>query len=323
MEVEIPKWDKRFLDQAAQVATWSKDPSSRLGAVAVLDRRIVATGYNGFPEGFPDDEELYNDRDTKLKYVVHAEENAIYNAARYGVSLKGATLYVDGIATCSKCAKAVIQSGVKRVVMRYKPMKSDWASSFEDTKFMFEKCGVEFFCYEIPKVDDEEDALYISLHSDEVEVGDRVEKNEVDYEGYNRLLFDNDLLECDYRFPECLSGVHTITHVAISNVDEIIKRVIPVTPSPLRISGYVTPSIMYRSEARVENEKRECVVRGDEPSGQANVGNEAKPNIQEAVGLGRRHGSYSDIFRELSTGPWSSQDGVCPVGSPEGSDEAP
>lgn len=145
----VEKWDLRFLDIAKQIASWSKDPSSKLGAVAVKDRRIVATGYNGFPVGVYDSESRYNDRETKLKFVVHAEMNCIYNAAKNGVSLEDATLYIDGIACCSECAKGVIQSGVGRVVMRYKPMKSGWAESFEITKQMFREAHVEFECYEV------------------------------------------------------------------------------------------------------------------------------------------------------------------------------
>lgn len=149
----VEKWDNRFLDSAKQVASWSKDPSSQLGAVVVIDRREVSRGYNGFPMGIADTTYRLTDREIKLKYVVHAEMNCIYNAARHGVSLVGATMYVDGIATCSECAKGVIQSGIKRVVMRYKPMKSRWAESFELTKEMFQEAYIEYECYEVEPPD--------------------------------------------------------------------------------------------------------------------------------------------------------------------------
>ena len=142
------KWDKYFLDIAKSSATLSKDPSSKLGAVAVRDQNILSTGFNGFPRKVLDLPERYNDRDTKLKFVVHAEMNCIYNAARNGVSLAGATLYVDGIATCADCAKGVIQSGAEKVMMRYKPMKSHWTSQFDLTKTMFNEAKVRFYCFE-------------------------------------------------------------------------------------------------------------------------------------------------------------------------------
>lgn len=143
------KWDDRFLDVAKLVASWSKDPSSHVGAIAVLDRKVVATGFNGFPKGVHDSESRYNNRDEKLKFIVHAEMNCVYNAAYHGQSLKGATLYVDGIATCSKCALGIISSGVYKVVMRYKTMKTHWAEEFELSKVLFNEAGIEFYCEEI------------------------------------------------------------------------------------------------------------------------------------------------------------------------------
>ena len=74
------KWDYRFLKIAKEVGTWSKDPSTQVGAIAVNDKRIIATGYNGFPKGIKDTDELLSDRQAKLKLMVHAEMNMIYNA---------------------------------------------------------------------------------------------------------------------------------------------------------------------------------------------------------------------------------------------------
>ena len=142
------KWEEYFLNIAKASASLSKDPSSILGAVAVRNGTILSTGFNGFPRGVHDLPERYADRETKLKYIVHAEENCILNAGREGVSLMGAVMYVDGIATCSACAKSVIQSGIDYVVMRYKPMKSHWAAEFELTKQMFSEAGVLFKCIE-------------------------------------------------------------------------------------------------------------------------------------------------------------------------------
>ena len=74
------KWDRRYLDIAKSVSQWSKDPSTKVGAVLVRDNRIVSVGYNGFPEGVDDSEERYNNRELKYDLVVHAEVNAIISA---------------------------------------------------------------------------------------------------------------------------------------------------------------------------------------------------------------------------------------------------
>ena len=86
------KWDRRFLELAHHISTWSKDPSTQVGAVLVRDGNIViGMGYNGFARGVYDTEERYSDRETKYKLVVHAEINAILMA---GAAARGATLYV-------------------------------------------------------------------------------------------------------------------------------------------------------------------------------------------------------------------------------------
>src|ERR1700677_378614 len=88
-------WEKRFIDLAVFISSWSKDPNTRVGAVIVgPDREIRSTGFNGFPRGIDDTPERLNDRDTKLKLVVHAEMNAILNGARFGTPMKGCTLYL-------------------------------------------------------------------------------------------------------------------------------------------------------------------------------------------------------------------------------------
>jgi dCMP deaminase len=112
------KWHNRYLDLARDVAHWSKDPSTQCGAIVIGESgQVLSQGYNGFPRGMDDSEELYNDRDTKYDRIVHAEMNAIYNCALNGVTPKGATLYVHGLPCCHECAKAIIQVGIKKVVM--------------------------------------------------------------------------------------------------------------------------------------------------------------------------------------------------------------
>ena len=83
MKNNMNKWDYRFIKLAKEIASWSKDPSTQVGAIAVNEKRIIATGYNGFPEGIEDDEERLKNREIKLTYMIHAEKNLIYNATTY------------------------------------------------------------------------------------------------------------------------------------------------------------------------------------------------------------------------------------------------
>jgi dCMP deaminase len=111
----LNKWDERFIRIAREVAGWSKDPGTKVGAVLVSDRRIIATGYNGFPHNISDSFERYADREIKLAYTVHAEVNAILNAAKSGATTDSSTLYVT-FPPCVNCSSAVIQAGITRVV---------------------------------------------------------------------------------------------------------------------------------------------------------------------------------------------------------------
>ena len=140
----LDKWDKRYLALAAEIATWSKDPSTQVGAVTVgRKKEVLSQGFNGFPRGIEDTEERYNDRETKYKFVVHAEMNAIYNATYSGTSLDGATLYVYGLPICSECAKGIIQVGIKKVVIEKSKAPERWNASVQRAQAMFDEAGVE------------------------------------------------------------------------------------------------------------------------------------------------------------------------------------
>ena len=132
-------WSIKYMKLAKEVASWSKDPSAKIGCVAVGKKgQILSQGYNGFPRGIHDSEERLNNREEKYKYVVHAEQNCIYNATLNGVSLDGADLYVFGLPVCSECAKGVIQVGIKRVFMCYPPdIPEKWEESKKVTFDMF------------------------------------------------------------------------------------------------------------------------------------------------------------------------------------------
>jgi len=146
------KWDKRFMNVAREISTWSKDPSTKIGAIIVNDeRRILATGYNGFPKGIEDtDERLYN-KEQKYTRVIHAEMNALMNALYNGVSVKDSTLYVWGLPVCSECAKNVIQAGIKRVVIPdYEVIDLRWEKVWlTKSQPMFEEAGLQISYLEL------------------------------------------------------------------------------------------------------------------------------------------------------------------------------
>lgn len=142
-------WDQKFFSLAKEYASWSKDPSTKVGAIAVNSQRdILSHGWNGFPRGIKDTEERLNDRPTKYKYMVHGEMNCIYNATRMGRSLNDSDLYVYGLPVCSECAKGIIQVGIKNVFMCYPAeIGEKWKDSFEQTKENFEETGVNWKVY--------------------------------------------------------------------------------------------------------------------------------------------------------------------------------
>lgn len=141
------KWDGRFLDLAAEISSWSRDPSTQVGAVIVRpDRTIASLGYNGFPRGVGDSQERYNDRPTKYMMVVHAEANAIVTAQE---SLSGHTIYVNPMHPCADCTGLIIQAGIRRVVSPRVQIREDWARSFELSMIMCEEAGVDWTTYEM------------------------------------------------------------------------------------------------------------------------------------------------------------------------------
>lgn len=134
------KWDKRFIKLAQEVASWSKDPSTQVGAVLVRpDRTIASVGYNGFPRGVEDHEELYEDRSKKYPRVVHAELNAVLSA---NGDTKGNTLYCT-LYPCSECAKAIIQTGIKTVVVTSFEKPERLYEAMMVSEEMFSQAGVE------------------------------------------------------------------------------------------------------------------------------------------------------------------------------------
>jgi dCMP deaminase len=136
-------WDKRFLELAQYVSTWSKDPSTKIGTVIADNDHVVrAMGYNGLCRGMNDDVPERNERPLKYKWYEHGERNAIYNAARTGTPLEGCTIYLLSLA-CADCARAIIQAGIKKVVTT--PPEYDnprWGPDLKIAKEMLDEAGI-------------------------------------------------------------------------------------------------------------------------------------------------------------------------------------
>lgn len=110
------KWDRRYIELARTVATWSKDPSTKVGAVLVRPNNSVAsTGFNGFPPGADDSPRLYADREYKYKHVIHAERNALNFLAGSGETPAGFSVYTS-FPCCPDCVEALGRAGVRRAV---------------------------------------------------------------------------------------------------------------------------------------------------------------------------------------------------------------
>lgn len=144
---DVLSWDEYFMGLAHLSAMRSKDPSTQVGAVIVSgEHRVVSIGYNGFPNGCSDDEFPW-DREgdfgcTKYPYVVHAELNAILNSKN---DLRGCSIYVS-LFPCNECAKAIIQSGISRIV--YESDKYADTDATIASKRMLRAAGVEL--YQLP-----------------------------------------------------------------------------------------------------------------------------------------------------------------------------
>lgn len=131
------KWDDRFLELSSLIGSWSKDPSTKVGAVIVRpDKTIASVGYNGFPRGYDD---AYGTREDKLLKTVHAELNAILSARE---PLHGYTIYVSPLCPCSNCAAAIVQAGITHAVYEMGAVRPEWAESFRATGQIFAQAGV-------------------------------------------------------------------------------------------------------------------------------------------------------------------------------------
>lgn len=150
-------WEKYFKSIAEVVKTKSKDTSTNIGAVIVnKENSIISTGYNSFPRGMDDNKAERYERPEKYYWFEHAERNAIYNAARIGVSTNGCTMYLTCWSPCTDCARAIIQSGIKTIYLTALHRKDAvgvggsnpaWDEHSVRSLEMFKEAGIEVKIY--------------------------------------------------------------------------------------------------------------------------------------------------------------------------------
>lgn len=150
-------WDQRWMELTKHYALWSKDRSTKVGALIVNSNKgnvQVSSGCNGFPRGVDDDVEDRHSRPIKYKWTEHAERNAIFNAARLGHATEGCTMYLQWF-PCTDCARAIIQAGINEVVVQAFDAQDgdggedrfDWSEDFTLAKLMLDEAGVNVRYY--------------------------------------------------------------------------------------------------------------------------------------------------------------------------------
>lgn len=145
------RWVEYFRKLAHQVKEKSKDENTKIGAIIVgKDKEIVSTGYNSFPRGLKDNIRERQERPEKYFWFEHGERNAIYNAARIGVSTKGCTMYLSCGIPCCDCARGIINAGIMRIFCeRGNTTKGDhWEENYERSWKMLEEAGVKIQFYD-------------------------------------------------------------------------------------------------------------------------------------------------------------------------------
>lgn len=141
------QWNNYFMKMAELVASKSKDPSTKCGCVLVdKENTILSTGFNGLPRNCKDDKPERNERPAKYMYYEHSERNAIYNAARVGVSTLDAIAYVTG-PPCCDCARGLIQAGIAYIYYPKEEEQGDfrarWSESIDAANEMLEEAKVQ------------------------------------------------------------------------------------------------------------------------------------------------------------------------------------
>lgn len=142
LDIRYKKWDSRFLNLANVVASWSKDPSTKVGSVIVRpDFTVASVGFNGFPHKMSDSPHLYNNREEKLSRVIHAEMNAMLHCREV---IQDYIMYVT-LLPCDRCIVHAAQAGIKRIVAPTPSLEhtSRWGSAFAKSRTYASEMGLE------------------------------------------------------------------------------------------------------------------------------------------------------------------------------------
>ena len=150
-KINIMNWTEYFLNIAEQVKLKSKDQSTQIGAVIVgIDNEVLSTGYNSFPRGLDDSLPERQERPEKYFWFEHAERNAIYNAARVGIPLRGSSIYLTSGLPCMDCARGIVNSGIKIVYCKQictTKNKDKWDESQRKSLELLRECDVDVIFY--------------------------------------------------------------------------------------------------------------------------------------------------------------------------------
>lgn len=145
-------WVDYFRNLANNIKLKSKDSKTQIGAIIVgSDNEIVSTGYNSFPRGIDDTNPERQERPEKYFWFEHAERNAIYNAARIGVSTKGTTMYLSHWFPCADCARGIINAGITTIYcdrIDIEDKSTSYVESFKRSKEMLLEADVKICFYD-------------------------------------------------------------------------------------------------------------------------------------------------------------------------------
>lgn len=137
MEIDRPDWDSYFIDLAVLVSSRSSCLRKQHGAIIVKDKQVLSAGYNGTPTKITHCETCFREEHNiphgtmyELCRSVHAEANAIVQAAKHGTSINGAEIYVTGI-PCLMCTRLIINAGIKAVIVAFDENENQFAASLE------------------------------------------------------------------------------------------------------------------------------------------------------------------------------------------------
>jgi len=137
-------WDEYFFDLLPLIASKSKDPHTKVGCIIIGEgKEIKTTGYNSFPRGLRDNVPERLERPEKYNWIIHAEQNAICNASRNGVSLLNSIMYLHGL-PCMSCACSIVQAGIKEIVYKELDVSKSikYAEEIKKSRILLEECGV-------------------------------------------------------------------------------------------------------------------------------------------------------------------------------------